>query len=232
MRLHGQTRTRVRSCGFTLIELLVVIAIIALLIGILLPALGAARNAGRTTVCLNTLRQISLATQMYADDANGNFPRSQHSSFASARAPWEYALMPYLGSVMQTDPQVFSRFAEKHYTCPLDESETPGHILSYGMNVYYELTTTESQTRTFHRADLVPWPTRTVLFSELEDNSITDHIMAHFWVQFGAPTEVATHRHGHSCGCAFLDGHASDLRFTETFDPDNNVDLWNPSTAH
>ena len=152
MRLHGQTRTRVRSCGFTLIELLVVIAIIALLIGILLPALGAARNAGRTTVCLNTLRQISLVTQMYADDANGNFPRSQHSSFASARAPWEYALMPYLGSVMQTDPQVFSRFAEKHYTCPLDESETPGHILSYGMNVYYELTTTESQARTFHRA--------------------------------------------------------------------------------
>ncbi len=60
--------------GFTLIELLVVVAIIALLIAILLPSLGAAREQGRATVCSNNLHQLGLATTYYADDNNGRLP--------------------------------------------------------------------------------------------------------------------------------------------------------------
>jgi prepilin-type N-terminal cleavage/methylation domain-containing protein len=54
--------------GFTLIELLVVIAIIATLVGILLPALGQAREIGRATVCASNMRQMSVAANMYAKD--------------------------------------------------------------------------------------------------------------------------------------------------------------------
>jgi prepilin-type processing-associated H-X9-DG protein len=58
------------------VELLVVIGIIALLIGVLLPVLGRAREQGRQTACLSNLRQLGMAFMMYANDNNGWLPGS------------------------------------------------------------------------------------------------------------------------------------------------------------
>ena len=60
--------------GFTLIELLVVISIIALLIGILLPALSAARESARNVQCLSNLRQFGVAFHSFANEHDGRFP--------------------------------------------------------------------------------------------------------------------------------------------------------------
>ena len=65
---------RISKRGFTLIEILVVIGIIAVLIGILLPALRRARDAASSTACLNNLRQIGITFHIYANATKGWFP--------------------------------------------------------------------------------------------------------------------------------------------------------------
>ena len=73
-KLHPFSGPR-RAAGFTLIELLVVIAVIAILAGLLLPALASAKKKATGVKCLSNHRQISLAGKLYTDDHDGEFLR-------------------------------------------------------------------------------------------------------------------------------------------------------------
>jgi prepilin-type N-terminal cleavage/methylation domain-containing protein len=73
-------QNRLQSKGFTLVELLVVIGIIALLISILLPSLSKAREAANKVKCGSNLKQIGQGLLLYANENNGNYPRTYYAT--------------------------------------------------------------------------------------------------------------------------------------------------------
>ena len=123
------------AAGFTLVELLVVIGIIAVLIGILLPALGKARERGRRTVCAANVRQIVAMMTAYAADNNGSYIDVSNAPGPTGR--WTNTVTPANGTVHR-EPELIHpgarnylvkkyNFSREMATCPsrTDRSEEP-----------------------------------------------------------------------------------------------------------
>jgi len=125
--------SRIKDKGFTLIELLVVIAIIAILAGMLLPALNAAREKARRATCLNNLKQIGLSIRLYSSDNLDKFPSAP---VAAGTVIDSFAL---LTNSYQT--------SYKLWVCTSDPGETPGNgtqLLTTNVSYAYQPGLSES----------------------------------------------------------------------------------------
>ena len=138
-----------RQRGFTLIELLVVIAIIAILAAMLLPALGRAKQRAWATSCLSNLKQVGVASRLYADDNADALPRSAHTGQS-----WVNTLQPYCSGT-------------NLWRCARDENKT--RAFSYAINDYLLPSSPGDATSDYSKFTQVPRPSDTFWLTESAD---------------------------------------------------------------
>jgi prepilin-type N-terminal cleavage/methylation domain-containing protein/prepilin-type processing-associated H-X9-DG protein len=187
-----------RQTGFTLLELLVVIAIVAVLMSVLLPAVGQAKQAAQEVFCAGNLKQVHLAVHLYLQDHEDTYPCAQDPVSTDPTywlwmgRGWRSFVEPYLGGAIGAEqPSVL--------WCPVDADaaeEYESTSYAYAMSFYHspeQIDACSDKADTYagampsrpQRTDQVDRPSRKILIGEWLSNHQPLSDDAGWWTWLG-----------------------------------------------